>query len=55
VLCDDSEISVTVAGFDGITKHLTLKSDEPAHRDIQLTLKGQTQAITTTHKTPGVA
>lgn len=54
VLYDDYEITVTLAGFDPVTKRLRIKSDETAKLDFQLTLKAQTQTINVTADTPGI-
>lgn len=54
VLYGEYDITVTLAGFDPVTEHLTIKSDEPAKLDFQLTLKGQTQTITVAANAPSV-
>jgi hypothetical protein len=46
VLYGEYEITVALAGFDQVTKHITIKSDVAAKLDFQLTLKEQTQNIT---------
>ena len=43
VLYGEYEVTVTLAGFDPVTKRVTIDSDQPAKLDFQLTLKGQTQ------------
>jgi len=54
VLYGEYEVTVTLAGFDPVTKHLTIDSDKPAKLDFQLTLKGQTQNITVSADAPTV-
>jgi hypothetical protein len=54
VLYDDYEITVTLAGFDPVTQRLTVKSDEPARLDFQLTLKATTQTIKVSPDVPGI-
>ena len=46
VLYGEYDITVALAGFAPVTRHLTIDSDKPAKLDFQLTLKGQTQNIT---------
>ena len=46
VLYGEYDVTVTLAGFDPVTKQITIDSDKPAKLDFQLTLKGQTQNIT---------
>jgi hypothetical protein len=54
VLFGQYEITVSLAGFDSVTKRLTIKSDEPVKLDFQLTLKGQTQTIHVTADAPEI-
>ena len=51
---DDCEVTVTLAGFNPVTKRLTIKSNETARLDFQLTLKGQTETITVAADALGV-
>jgi hypothetical protein len=54
VLYGEYEITVALAGFDQVTKHITIKSDVAAKLDFQLTLKEQTQNITVSADAPSV-
>ena len=54
VLYGEYEVTVTLAGFDPLTKHVTVNSDKPARVDFQLTLRGTTQNITVTADAPTV-
>jgi len=54
VLYGEYEVTVTLAGFDPVTKHVTVNSDKPAKVDFQLTLRGATQNITVTADAPTV-
>ncbi len=54
VLYGEYDVTVTLAGFDPVTKHVTIKSDDPAKLDFQLTLKGETQSVTVTADAPTV-
>jgi hypothetical protein len=48
------EITVLLAGFETMTKKLTVEDDHPAELDIQLTLKGQSQTVTVTSEDAGI-
>src|SRR3974390_1517188 len=54
VLYGEYDVSVTLAGFDPLTKHVSVNSDKPARVDFQLTLRGATQNITVTADAPTV-
>ncbi len=54
VLFGEYEVTVTLAGFDAVTKHVTINSDTPAKVDFQLTLKGETQNVTVSADAPTV-
>lgn len=54
VLYGSYEITVTLAGFEPVTKKLTVENDHPPPLDFQLTLKGQPQTITISSEDPGV-
>jgi outer membrane receptor protein involved in Fe transport len=54
VLYGEYDVTVTLAGFDPVTRHLTIKSAEPAKLDFQLTLRGQTQSLTVFADAAGV-
>lgn len=54
VLYGEYDITVNLAGFDPVTKHITIDSDKPAKLDFQLTLKGQTQNVTVSADAPTV-
>ncbi|HEX8801797.1 MAG TPA: carboxypeptidase-like regulatory domain-containing protein, partial [Terriglobales bacterium] len=54
VLFGEYVVTVTLAGFDPVTKHLAIDSDKPAKLDFQLTLKSQTQNITVSADAPTV-
>jgi outer membrane receptor protein involved in Fe transport len=54
ILFGEYQVTVTLAGFDPVTKPLTVKSDSPAKLDFQLVLKGQTQTITVGADSPRV-
>jgi len=54
VLYGEYEVTVALAGFDPVTKHLTIDSDKLAKLDFQLTLKGRTQNITVSADAPTV-
>ena len=54
VLYGEYDVTVTLFGFDPVTKHVTIDSDKPAKLDFQLTLKGQTQNITVAADAPTV-
>src|SRR5215831_7412813 len=45
VLFGEYDVTVSLAGFDPVTKQITIDSENPAKLDFQLTLKGQTQNI----------
>jgi outer membrane receptor protein involved in Fe transport len=48
LLYGEYDITVALAGFDPLTKRITIQSAEPTTVDFHLTLKGQTQSITVT-------
>jgi len=54
VLYGRYEITVTLAGFESVTKKLTVENDHPPPLDFQLTLKGQPQTITVNSEDAGV-
>ena len=54
VLVGEYEVTVALAGFDPVTRHVTIKSDGPAKLDFQLKLKGETQNVTVTADSPAV-
>jgi hypothetical protein len=54
VLFGDYEITVTLAGFEPITKRLTIKSDNTTKLDFQLVPKGETENVNVTAEAPGV-
>jgi outer membrane receptor protein involved in Fe transport len=54
VLFGDYDVTVMLAGFDPVRKHLNIDSDKPAKLDFQLTVKGQTQNITVSADAPAV-
>ena len=54
VLYGKYDVTVRLAGFDPVTKHVTIDSDKPAKLDFQLTLKGQIQNITVSADPPTV-
>jgi carboxypeptidase family protein/TonB-dependent receptor-like protein len=54
VLYGEYDVTVVLAGFDSVTKHVTVKSDEPAKLDFQLTLKGETENVTVSADAPTV-
>lgn len=54
LLYGEYNVTVTLAGFEPVTKQLTIKSDSPAKLDFQLNLKGQTQSVTVKADTPGI-
>ena len=54
VLYGRYEITVTLAGFESVTKKLTVETDHPPPLDFQLTLKGQPQTITVNSEDAGV-
>ena len=54
VVYGEYEITVKLASFDTVAKRLTIKSDETAKLDFQLTLKAATQAVTVTAEPSGV-
>ena len=54
VLYGRYEVTVALAGFEPITKHLTMKSDDTAKLDFQLVPKLQTETITVKAEEPGV-
>jgi hypothetical protein len=53
VVYGEYEVTVTLAGFDPVTKRFTIKSEGPVKLDFQLTLK-QTQTITVSADAPGI-
>jgi outer membrane receptor protein involved in Fe transport len=54
VLFGEYVVTVTLVGFDPVTKHLAIDSDKPAKLDFQLTLKSQPQNITVSADAPTV-
>src|SRR6516165_4795846 len=54
VLYGEYDVTVSLAGFETVTKHLTINSDKPTKLDFQLTLKGPTQNITVSAEAPMV-
>ena len=54
VLYGEYEVTVALAGFDPVTKRVTIDSDKPTKLDFQLTLKGQTQSVTVSGDAPTV-
>ena len=54
VVYGEYEITVKLASFDTVAKRLTIKSDETAKLDFQLTLKAAAQAVTVTAEPSGV-
>ena len=52
VFFGEYDVTVSLAGFDPVTKHVAIDSDKPAKLDFQLTLKGQTQSITVAADAP---
>ncbi len=54
VLVGEYEVTVTLAGFEPVTQHVTIKSDGPAKLDFQLKLKGETQNVTVSADAPTV-
>ncbi len=54
LLFGEYDITVALAGFDAVTKHIKIASDKPAKLDFELTLKGQTQNITVAADAPAV-
>ena len=54
VLYGEYEVTVALAGFDPVSKRVTIDSDKPAKVDFQLTLKGQAQNITVSADAPTV-
>jgi hypothetical protein len=54
VLYGRYEISVTLAGFDTVTKRITIETDVTPKLDFQLVPKGQPETITVNAEGPGV-
>ena len=54
VLYGEYDVTVSLAGFETVTKHLTINSDKPTKLDFQLTLKGPTQNITVSADAPTI-
>jgi carboxypeptidase family protein/TonB-dependent receptor-like protein len=54
VLYGEYDVTVALAGFDSVTKRITIDSDKPTKLDFQLTLKGQAQSITVAADAPTV-
>jgi hypothetical protein len=54
VLYGRYEITVTLAGFDTVTKPITIEDDVPPKVDFQLVLKGQPETVNVTPEGPGV-
>src|SRR5215471_9554091 len=46
ILYGSYEITVTLAGFEPITKRVTIETDHPPQLDFQLVPKGQSETIT---------
>ena len=54
VLFGEYDVTVTLAGFETATKHVSIDSDKPAKLDFELNLTGETQNITVTADAPTV-
>jgi hypothetical protein len=54
VLCGHYEVTVTLAGFEPITKRISIETDQPPQLDFQLVPKGQSETITVTAESSGV-
>jgi outer membrane receptor protein involved in Fe transport len=54
VLVGEYDVTVTLAGFEPIIRHVTIKPDEPAKLDFQLKLKGETLNVTVSADAPTV-
>lgn len=54
VLDGDYEVTVTLAGFQPVTKRLAIKTNDTAKLDFQLVPKGQTETINVTAEPSGV-
>lgn len=54
VLPGECEITVTLAGFDTLTKRITLDSEKPNQLDFQLTPERRTESVTVTTPSNGV-
>lgn len=54
VLYGHYEITVTLAGFETVTRSLTVETGNPAKLDFQLVPKGQTETITVSAQSTGV-
>jgi outer membrane receptor protein involved in Fe transport len=48
------EIAVTLAGFETVTKRITIETNVPPKVDFQLVPKGQTETVTVNPEGPGV-
>lgn len=54
VLYGRYEVSVTLAGFEPVTKSLTIEANNPAKLDFQLVPKGRTESITVSAENVGI-
>jgi len=54
VLLGDYEVTVALAGFETISKRLTIHEGSPSQLDFQLVLKRPTESLTVTAESPGV-
>ena len=54
LLPGDYELTVTLTGFEAITKSVTLKSDSPNTLDVQLTPQSHSESVTVTSNPTGI-
>jgi outer membrane receptor protein involved in Fe transport len=54
VLYGDYDLTVTLAGFEALTKRINIAGDAPRKLDFELKVKGETQQITVSADTPTV-
>jgi len=54
ILTGDYDVTVSLAGFETATKHITLKPDETAKLDFQLAIARQNQTVEVSAEAPGV-